>query len=122
MTPEQQEFVKELSVEEVAQVLLDRAKAIEEMMTGGFLPHTLWKLRVLLGIIPTVDMTAYRQNKNGEAELFAIVRQTGPFAGLWCPVGGIVPKGSTIEEAMRAHWKKDLGFDLVDYVDWNRAK
>ncbi len=117
MNSNTQELLQKLTVEEVAQALLDRADSISKLMEDGFLPPTLWKLRVLLGIIPTVDMTAYRTNSDNQIELFAIRRQTGPYAGRWCPVGGIVPKGSTIAEAMAKHWQTDIGYTLA-HADW----
>ena len=115
-------FGKKLSPVDLTQVpnenlineLLQRTLVDE----NGFVDPVAWKLRVMLGIIPCVDSIAVRETEHGR-EVLATKRITGPYAGKWCVIGGVISRGESIENALRRHWKIDVGCEINSF-DWRK--
>lgn len=86
----------------------------------GFLSREAFALADILSIRCCVDGIAVRRGHAGEIEAMAIRRNTGPFAGKLCLVGGGISKfkgngqwlPESAEEALRRHFKRDLGFEI----------
>ncbi len=84
----------------------------------GMLDSGLYQLAGGLSVRFAVDGAPARLNDEGEVELMAIVRGTGPYTGKLCLVGGGVGwtpdgKGSwepeSVKEALTRHFTTDLG-------------
>ena len=104
----------QVSEKDLIEELLKRPLVDED----GFVNPLVWKLRVMLGIIPCVDSVAVRDTEHGR-EVLAAKRVTGPYLGKWCVIGGIISKGESIENSLRRHWKTDLGCEISEF-DWRK--
>lgn len=96
------------SNEELAEELARRENL---QKPDGLLTKPLWDLRVKLGKIVCVDSFAVRE-RAGVPEVSAIVRNTGQYAGKYCLIGGVVAGHESIEEALRRHWRTDVGVEV----------
>lgn len=79
---------------------------------GGLLEKKAYELRLHLGAVVCVDGIPFRKRDNGSAQLMAIRRNTGPFAGKLSFVGGIVAMRERLEDALRRHFMSDLGIEI----------
>ena len=111
--------LKDAKISDLVGELLSRTDLIRE---DGSLEPLVWALRVRLGIIPCVDSIAIRNGEGGNKEALAILRNTGPYAGRYCVVGGIVRTGESIEDAVRRHWGTDLGCKINFITPWNKPR
>jgi hypothetical protein len=119
----------ELSEVPVAELLAAAMARPEEMINeSGFLSSEAFLLRNLLGIRVCVDGAAARRNAFNEVELMAIRRNTGPYAGKLCLVGGEVISvkdeggerlAESFEEALARHFKKDTGYEIKSLMPWH---
>lgn len=100
--------ISQFTSEELARELLTRTLVNEQ----GLLSKELYELRMALGTLVCVDGIPLRYNSSGDPELMAIRRNTGPYKGKLCYVGGIVPKGAPLKMALEQHFKRDLGLDI----------
>lgn len=72
-----------------------------------------------------VDGVAYRYQADGTPEVLAILRNTGEAIGKWCVVGGRITGGrllrrESVEQALQAHFKRDLGVEITIEDGWQR--
>ncbi len=111
--------LKDIKTADLVAELLERKDLVRP---DGALDQLVWKLRVVLGVIICVDCIAIRKNGKGQKEVVAELRNTGPYAGKYCVIGGIVRKGESIEEAVHRHWKVDLGCDITMVTPWNKPR
>ena len=102
-----------VSTEELITELLNRKDLVKD---DGLLLPAPWELRKALGYILCVDSMAVRYNQErNEKEVLLIQRNTGPYPGKWCAVGGTIAKGESIEVALRRHWRTELGCELKPF-------
>lgn len=103
----------------------------EMLRDDGFLEDEAFKVADHLAPRLCVDGAPVRRNDDGELELMAIHRISGPYAGKLCLIGGYV--GRTIEsdgrvvpesisEALGRHFMTDLGFSIEPVVSWEQAQ
>jgi ADP-ribose pyrophosphatase YjhB (NUDIX family) len=94
----------------------------------GFLSPEAFKLADFLGTRVCVDGVPARLNEEGEVELMAIERNTGPYAGQLALVGGGVGRvrendswaPESLEQALRRHFRVDLGLDIEPLSSWQQ--
>jgi ADP-ribose pyrophosphatase YjhB (NUDIX family) len=118
-----------LSEVSTGELLTEAANRPDDLVNpdNGFLSREAFALQDTLGTRVCVDGAPGRVNENGEVELMAIDRGTGPYAGRLCLVGGGVgrvnEKGQLvperIDEALKRHFKRDLGFNVAPATSWN---
>lgn len=101
--------------DELAEELIKR----DDLFEGRLLTRALYKLSIELGIQPCVDGVAVRKN-GSEYEALAIRRNTGPFAGKLCSVGGRIFFEESFEQAIRRQFKVDLGCEINLLTPWDR--
>ena len=103
----------------------------DEMFTDkGFIIDPAYKLADTLGIRVCVDGAPVRLNEDNEPELMAIERQTGPYAGRLCLIGGGVGRfkengvwlPESIGEAAQRHFKRDLGMSIIPVTSWEEPQ
>lgn len=113
----------------VDELLEEVMKRPHEMVNErGFLSELSFKLADFLAIRVCVDGIPARRNAQGEIEFMAIRRNTGPYAGKLCLIGGGVGKvkengiwvPESVEEALRRHFRTDLGFEIEPVESWER--
>ncbi len=107
--------LQEFSTDELARELMSRPDQFE----GKHLKRSLYDLFVELGVVTCVDGIAVRK-KVGKIELMTIVRNTGPFKGKLCSVGGRILLEESVESAMRRHFKTDIGSNIELLTQWDR--
>jgi ADP-ribose pyrophosphatase YjhB (NUDIX family) len=110
-----------ISTAELAQALATRPDLAEVCVrSDGMLDSVFWPLRPALGAIACVDGVAVRFNgKKLAVEGGIIRRKTGKFPNKLALVGGVVGKNESIENALRRHFKTDLGLDIDFPLDWD---
>jgi ADP-ribose pyrophosphatase YjhB (NUDIX family) len=109
------EGLSKFTTEELAEELLVRA----DFFDGAMLKFMLYRLSIELGIIPCVDGVAVR--KRGDIiEALAIRRNTGPFKGKLCSIGGRILFEESFEQAMRRHAMSDLGTAIEFITPWDK--
>jgi len=114
---------------ELLSELLRRPEA-DFLNAAGLLAPEAYRLANLLGIRVCVDGVPVRKNQDGEVELMAIRRGTGPYAGKLCLVGGGVERvlrdgqwvPESLAEALTRHFRVDLGFDITPLVSWDQPQ
>ncbi len=103
-----------VSTDALAQELVGRSDLFTE---DGLLRPPMFAVMDALGIRVCVDGAPLRKNSRGKAELMAIRRGTGPYAGKLCLIGGGVAnkqingviQPESISEALSRHFMTDLG-------------
>lgn len=108
--------LSELSSEDLAKELLTR----NDMFEGSFLTPAIYKLSIELGIPPCVDGVAVRKRDDGTIEALAITRNTGPFKGTLCSIGGRILFEESLETAMRRQFMTDLGVHIEFLTPWDQ--
>jgi ADP-ribose pyrophosphatase YjhB (NUDIX family) len=122
--------LSEVPTRELLQEVLNRDP---EGMYDGDSPYLVNEAFALADILATrvcVDGAAVRQNQRNETELMAIRRNTGPYSGRLCLVGGGVQQvkegdawlPESFEEALRRHFKTDLGYDIEPVTSWQEPQ
>lgn len=107
-----------ISTKELAAELISRMDLFDK---EGFLSSDeLYRLRCKLGTTICVDAVPVRKKSEGAMEVMAIKRKTGPYAGKFCLIGGILKKDFSIEEGVREHFKNDLGIEIDSITPWNK--
>lgn len=106
-----------VSTLELARVLAVRPDLETLLREDGLLPKAIWSLRKSLGVVACADSFAVRR-KDGVWEGGVIRRGTGPYAGKLALIGGVVALGETVEEALRRHWRTDLGVEITLPIGW----
>ena len=115
-----------ISVDELLGEIMKRPN--ELMNEKGFLSKLAFTLADFLAIRVCVDGIPARRSVQGDVELMAIRRNTGPYAGKLCLIGGGVGKvkkngewmPESVEEALRRHFRTDLGFEIEPLESWDR--
>lgn len=107
--------LREFTTDELASELISRPDLFE----GEHLKRSLYDLFVELGVVTCVDGIAVRK-MDGKIELMTIVRNTGPFKGKLCSVGGRILLEESVESAMRRHFKTDIGSNINMLTPWDR--
>jgi len=118
--------LQQMPVEKLLEEVMKRPH--ETMNKKGFLSKMAFALADFLAPRVCVDGIAVRRNAKREIECMAIRRNTGPYAGKLCLVGGGVGKlkengtwmPESREEALRRHFKTDLGFEIEPVESWTR--
>ena len=100
--------LSKFSTEELAAELVLRKDLVKE---NGLVSPPVYELRKRFPIC-TVDSLAVRKRDDGKTEVMAIVRNTGPYKGRWCSVGGTVGLNESVEKALMRHWRDDLGLTV----------
>ncbi len=103
------------TTEELARELTGR----DDLFEGALLKYEVYKLSVELGIPPCVDGVAVRK-RDGIVEAMAIRRNTGPYTGKLCSVGGRIFFEESFEVAMRRQFTSDLGCEIEFITPWDR--
>jgi ADP-ribose pyrophosphatase YjhB (NUDIX family) len=83
----------------------------------GLLDPEVYKLRAAIGAISCVDGVLIRRTAIG-LEGGVIRRGTGRFAGKLALVGGVVALYENARDAIRRHYRDDLGFDVEPATEW----
>ncbi len=111
-----QSEIRQIPTEELIRVLREREK--EFFCDEGLLHRDAYGLRVALGAVVCVDGIAV-QELCGQTQLLAIRRNSGPFVGKLCFVGGIIGKYELAEKALRRQFLCDLGvgIDFLQHPD-----
>lgn len=110
-------MLSSVSTRALAEELAGRTDLDTLLREDGLLPGTIWPLRKSLGVIACTDSFAVRKTCKG-LEGGVIRRGTGPYAGKFALIGGVVAFGETIEDAIRRHWRTDLGVEIVLPFGW----
>lgn len=110
--------LKDASTLELAQELAKRADLEMLVNKDGLVNPDIWNLRSKLGAVGCVDGVAIRRNGN-TAEGGVIRRGTSKFAGKLALVGGVIARYESIEDAMKRHWRADLGFEIDLPLGWD---
>jgi ADP-ribose pyrophosphatase YjhB (NUDIX family) len=116
------------SIESLVQEILSRQD--EVLREDGQLHEAPFVLADFLGTRVSVDGAPVRRNGQGDIELMAIKRNSGPYAGMLSLVGGgvgRVKQGSEwvpedIGEALSRHFQTDLGFDIEPVTSWDEPQ
>ena len=111
--------IAEFKTDELLTELLKRPDLVAE---DGSLTALPWQTRVRLGAIACVDSIAVRTGTGGHKEALAIMRNTGPYAGKYCVIGGSIRRGESIEDAVRRHWMVDIGCEINFITPWNKPR
>lgn len=104
----------------------DLADALRSRIpSSGFLSSGLFNLVVDVMPVVCVDGVAYRYAADGTPEVLAIRRDTGEARGKLCVVGGRVLGGKLLQrqsvaDALRKHFRCDLGREIELDTDWQR--
>ena len=112
---DREHMLKTYSTDELARELILRT----DLFDGRHLKRTLYDLFVELGVVTCVDGIAVRKI-DGKVELMTVVRNTGPFKGKLCSVGGRILLEESVESALRRHFKTDIGSDIEMLTPWDR--
>ncbi|MFZ2513027.1 MAG: hypothetical protein WAW63_01060 [Candidatus Saccharimonadales bacterium] len=108
----------------LAEVLRRPGELVEQ---DGSLSDPAFKLADTLGIRVCVDGVPARRNPDSEEiELMTIRRNTGPYKGKLCLVGGGVGRvdvggifvPESFEEALRRHFQRDVGLHIELFTSW----
>lgn len=115
----------------------DALRETEGKFAGG-LTIPAFKLAGLMASRRCVDGAPVRRNEDGDVELMAIVRGTGKEAGKLCLIGGGVglvkderftdEQGNALwvpqtnEEALRGHFRTDLGYEIEPITSWREPQ
>ncbi len=106
--------IEQYSTEELVVELLERES--ELVKSDGLLSPSSYKLRNILGTITCVDGIPCRvtqdSGKPKRIEILCITRNTGPEKGKFGMIGGVVAKGEQLEQALRRHFRADLGCEI----------
>lgn len=108
--------LSKLSSEDLAKELLTR----NDFFVGDFLTPNIYTLSIELGIPPCVDGVAVRKRQDGVIEALTITRNTGPFKGMLCSVGGRIFFEESFETAMRRQFMTDLGANIEFITPWDQ--
>lgn len=118
----------ELSKVPITDLLQEVLSRKDELVTeDGLLWREPYDLADFLGTRICVDGIPIRRNQQREIELMAIRRNTGPYVGKLCSVGGGVDQRirhmnewipESFEEALRRHFRVDLGFEIEPVTNW----
>lgn len=106
--------LKKFTTDELALELSSR----KDLETQGEFSDAMYRLYVELGIVTCVDGIAIRK-RDGAIEALAIRRNTGPFKGKLCSVGGRIRFEESLEHALRRHFKTDLGTEIELLSPWD---
>ena len=118
----------ELSNQPIDTLLAEVLRRKGELLTDdGLLTDKSFALADFLGTRVAVDGVAVRHNDKEQPELMAIRRNTGPYAGKLCLVGGGIGRineagawlPESIDEALKRHFKTDLGYDISPVGSWD---
>lgn len=108
--------IAEFSTEDLARELVTRPDILRP---DGLCNPAVWALRKALGKIVCVDSTAFRFCAHNKfLEVLGIRRKTGPYPSKLCLVGGVIAREESIEEAVRRHWRTDLGCEITLVTPW----
>jgi hypothetical protein len=102
-----------MSTDEIAAHLATRTDLVKP---NGLVSKDVYLLRTKLGPIACTDSFGVYMGENGP-EILAIIRNTDEFAGKICAIGGGVALYESLEDAVKRHWKDDLGY-TVEGLDW----
>ncbi|MDP3771771.1 MAG: DUF4916 domain-containing protein [bacterium] len=85
----------------------------------GLLAPELFHLRTELGAIACTDAVPVRL-RDGIIEGAVIRRGIGEYAGKFAIIGGVIAHGESIEQALRRHFRTDLGVEInwLDPEGW----
>jgi hypothetical protein len=107
------ENIFSMTTEAIAAYLATR----KDLVNGkGLVSREVYLLRTKLGPIACTDSFGVYQGINGP-EILAIIRNTDEFAGKICAIGGGIALYESLEDAVKRHWKDDLGYK-VESLDW----
>ena len=106
--------LQRFSTDELADELASR----KDLETRGEFSDAVYKLNVELGVMACVDGVAVRK-RDGVIEALAIRRNTGPFKGKLCSVGGRIRSEESFEQAIRRHFKTDLNTEIKLLSPWD---
>lgn len=121
----------ELSNVPVDALLEEALRRRDEMVDDkGFLSNGAFGVADHLSTRVCVDGVPVRRNEEGDIELMAIERQTGPYAGKLALIGGGVGRikengmwvPESVEEAMGRHFMTDLGQKVEPVVSWEHPQ
>lgn len=108
-----------ISTPELARALSRRSDLASILRDDGLISPECYPLRTALGTVGTIDCVAIHV-ENGTIYGGIIRRKTGQkFAGLLALVGGIVARYENITDAIKRHWKQDLGLDVEPLLGWD---
>lgn len=102
------EPLSQIPTERLAQELARRSDLRND---DGLLTPDIFRLRAKLGPIVCTDGIPMRQ-VNGVIEGGIIRRNTGPYRGTFSIIGGVIGYGETIENALRRHFRTDIGMEI----------
>lgn len=111
----------DLSQVPASELLEEALKRPDELLDdNGMLEDAPFRLADQLSTRVCVDGLPVRRNPDGDVEAMAIRRNTGPYAGRLCLIGGGVNRvkvgdiwqPESFEEALRRHFGTDLGFEI----------
>lgn len=121
----------ELSNVPVSELLAEVLRRPDEMFTGTrFLENEAFAVADHTSTRVCVDGAPIRETSGNGPELMAIRRNTGPYAGKLCLVGGGVGQvqvdgrwvPESFEEALRRHFMTDLGFGIEPVLGWDQPQ
>ena len=94
------------------------AQRLDLRKNDEFLEPDIFKLRTELGPIICTDGIPVRQI-SGRVEGGIIRRNTGHYRGKFSIIGGVIAYGETIENALRRHFRTDIGMEIgfLDILD-----
>lgn len=99
---------KNISTKDLARELATRT---DLRCPDGLLPSELFNLRTELGAIACTDAIPVRL-RDGIVEGAVIRRGIGEYAGKFAIIGGAIAHGESIEQALRRHFRTDLGAEI----------
>lgn len=107
------------STRQLAEILAQRSDLDQLVQPDGRVSGAVWPLRTKLGAVPCVDGVIVKQDpKTGQLLGGVIRRRTGRFPGKLAIVGGVVGLYQSIEDALKFHYKSDLGIDVELPLGW----
>ena len=102
---------------------LELSQRKDLVRSDGWLEPEVFGLRSLLGPMPTADgIPLRRRSRDWRTEIGLIRRNTGPYTGKLCFIGGAVLLNESLEQALRRHFMTDLNarIELFDPSGWER--
>ena len=102
--------LSEVTVEELLAALLMRTG--ELLKERNWLIPAMFKLRGATGPVICIDGIPWRHNDDGEVELMALQRCTGPFPEKLVLIGGTINKNESLQNALERHFRDDFGVEI----------
>ncbi len=111
-------MIENISTRELAVELAKRKNLVSLVNCDGSVDPEIYPLRAILGAVGTADSIAVRM-EDGKIYGAVIKRKTGRFPNKLALIGGVVYRYEALEDAVKRHWKQDLGLHISLPLGWD---